>query len=235
MVEGDELIARKLDLPESAVSSVRELTAAMEADAGMDAEAALANMRFAFLANLCANTVVRPHESREHKRSVSVDKLLTGRFTGIPRFFAIMAAVVFVLTFSIVGAALSDLVSTGVDAALEALAAGCEAWGLNPVAQSLLVDGIGAGVGAVIGFLPTIVTLFFFLSILEGLGLHGARGVRHGPPHAQNRPVRALYRAAAHGLRLLGAVDHGHAHAVERTRPQNDHHAGAVHELQCGF
>ena len=169
MVEGDELIARKLDLPESAVSSVRELTAAMEADAGMDAEAALANMRFAFLANLCDNTVVRPHESREHKRSVSVDKLLTGRYTGIPCFFAIMAAV-FVLTFSFVGAALSDLVSTGVDAALEALAAGCEAWGLNPVAQSLLVDGIGAGVGAVIGFLPTIVTLFFFLSILEDSG-----------------------------------------------------------------
>ena len=153
MVEGDELIARKLDLPESAVSSVRELTAAMEADAGMDAEAALANMRFAFLANLCANTVVRPHESREHKRSVSVDKLLTGRFTGIPCFFAIMAAVL-VLTFSFVGAALSDLVSTGVDAALEALAAGCEAWGLNPVAQSLLVDGIGAGVGAASAFCP---------------------------------------------------------------------------------
>ncbi|WP_417755737.1 FeoB small GTPase domain-containing protein, partial [Senegalimassilia anaerobia] len=169
MVEGDELIARKLDLPESAVSSVRELTAAMEADAGMDAEAALANMRFAFLANLCASTVVRPHESREHKRSVSVDKLLTGRYTGIPCFFAIMAAV-FVLTFSVVGAALSDLVGAGVDAALEALAAGCEAWGLNPVAQSLLVDGIGAGVGAVIGFLPTIVTLFFFLSILEDSG-----------------------------------------------------------------
>ena len=88
---------------------MRELTAAMEADAGMDAEAALANMRFAFLANLCDNTVVRPHESREHKRSVSVDKLLTGRYTGIPCFFAIMAAV-FVLTFSFVGAALSDLV-----------------------------------------------------------------------------------------------------------------------------
>ena len=169
MVEGDELIERKLDLPESAVSSVRELTAAMEADAGMDAEAALANMRFAFLTNLCNSTVVRPQESREHKRSVAVDKLLTGRFTGIPCFFAIMAAV-FVLTFSFVGAALSDLVSGSVDWCLEALAAGCEAWGLNPVAQSLLVDGVGAGVGAVIGFLPTIVTLFFFLSILEDSG-----------------------------------------------------------------
>ena len=230
MVEGDELIARKLDLPESAVSSVRELTAAMEADAGMDAEAALANMRFAFLANLCASTVVRPHESREHKRSVSVDKLLTGRYTGIPCFFAIMAAV-FVLTFSVVGAALSDLVGAGVDAALEALAAGCEAWGLNPVAQSLLVDGIGAGVGAVIGFLPTIVTLFFFLSILEDSGYMARVAFVMDQPHAQDRPIRALHRAAAHGVRLLGAVDHGHAHVVERTRPQNDHHAGAVHEL----
>ena len=169
MVEGDELIARKLDLPESAISSIRELTVSMQADAGMDAEAALANMRFAFLANLCANTVVRPQESREHKRSAAVDKLLTGRYTGIPCFFAIMAAV-FVLTFSFIGAALSDLVSTGVDVCLDALAAGCEAWGLNPVAQGLLVDGVGAGVGAVIGFLPTIVTLFFFLSILEDSG-----------------------------------------------------------------
>ena len=169
MVEGDELIARKLDLPESAISSIRELTASMQADAGMDAEAALANMRFAFLANLCANTVVRPQESREHKRSAAVDKLLTGRYTGIPCFFAIMAAV-FVLTFSFIGAALSDLVSAGVDVCLNALAAGCEAWGLNPVAQGLLVDGVGAGVGAVIGFLPTIVTLFFFLSILEDSG-----------------------------------------------------------------
>ena len=197
MVEGDELIARKLDLPESAISSIRELTASMQADAGMDAEAALANMRFAFLANLCANTVVRPQESREHKRSAAVDKLLTGRYTGIPCFFAIMAAV-FVLTFSFIGAALSDLVSAGVDVCLNALAAGCEAWGLNPVAQSLLVDGVGAGVGAVIGFLPTIVTLFFFLSILEDSGYMARVAFVMDRPHAQNRPVRALLRAAAH-------------------------------------
>ena len=169
MVEGDDLIARKLDLPESVLSSVRELTQAMEADAGMDSEAALANMRFAFLANLCAHTVVRPQESREHRRSVAVDKLLTGKYTGIPCFFAIMA-LVFVLTFGAIGATLSDWVSVGVDACLEGLAAACAAWGLNPVAESLLVDGVGAGVGSVIGFLPTIVTLFFFLSILEDSG-----------------------------------------------------------------
>ena len=135
----------------------------------MDSEAALANMRFSFLSNLCDETVVRPHESREHKRSVAVDKLLTGRFTGIPCFFAIMAFV-FAMTFGPIGGTLSDLVSDGVDFALSALADGLEAWGLNPVAESLLVDGVGAGVGAVIGFLPTIVTLFFFLSILEDSG-----------------------------------------------------------------
>ena len=168
MVEGDELIKEKLSLPESALSSIDELTS-MEKDAGMDSEAALANMRFSFLSDLCSKTVVRPHESREHKRSVAVDKLLTGRFTGIPCFFAIMAFV-FAMTFGPIGGTLSDLVSEGVDIALSTLAAGLESWGLNPVAESLLIDGVGAGVGAVIGFLPTIVTLFFFLSILEDSG-----------------------------------------------------------------
>ena len=169
MVEGDELIKEKLSLPESALSSIDELTTSMEKDAGMDSEAALANMRFSFLSDLCSKTVVRPHESREHKRSVAVDKLLTGRFTGIPCFFAIMAFV-FAMTFGPIGGTLSDLVSEGVDIALSTLVAGLESWGLNPVAESLLIDGVGAGVGAVIGFLPTIVTLFFFLSILEDSG-----------------------------------------------------------------
>ena len=169
MVEGDELIKEKLSLPESALSSIDELITSMEQDAGMDSEAALANMRFSFLSELCSKTVVRPHESREHKRSVAVDKLLTGRFTGIPCFFAIMAFV-FAMTFGPIGGTLSDLVSEGVDITLNALAAGLESWGLNPVAESLLIDGVGAGVGAVIGFLPTIVTLFFFLSILEDSG-----------------------------------------------------------------
>ncbi len=169
MVEGDELIASKLDLPQSVTSSIDELINTMERDAGMDSEAALANMRFSYLSDLCAATVVKPHESREHKRSVAVDKVLTGRFTGIPCFFAIMAAV-FVLTFGPIGGTLSDLVSTGVDAALAALAAGLDVWGMNPVAKGLFVDGIGAGVGAVIGFLPIIATLFLFLSILEDSG-----------------------------------------------------------------
>lgn len=160
MVEGDELIKEKLSLPESALSSIDELTTSMEKDAGMDSEAALANMRFSFLSDLCSKTVVRPHESREHKRSVAVDKLLTGRFTGIPCFFAIMAFV-FAMTFGPIGGTLSDLVSEGVDIALSTLAAGLESWGLNPVAESLLIDGVGAGVGAVIGFCPLLLPCSF--------------------------------------------------------------------------
>lgn len=169
MVEGDEIIAAKLDLPQSVTDSIKELITVMERDAGMDSEAALANMRFSYLSALCGRTVVRPQESREHKRSVAVDKILTGRFTGIPCFFAIMAAV-FVLTFGPVGGTLSELVGSGVDFALGALDDALTSWGMNPVAKSLFVDGVGAGVGAVIGFLPTIATLFFFLSILEDSG-----------------------------------------------------------------
>lgn len=187
MVEGDELIKEKLSLPESALSSIDELTTSMEKDAGMDSEAALANMRFSFLSDLCSKTVVRPHESREHKRSVAVDKLLTGRFTGIPCFFAIMAFV-FAMTFGPIGGTLSDLVSEGVDIALSTLAAGLESWGLNPVAESLLIDGVGAGVGAVIGFLPTIVTLFFFLSIWRILATWHVSPLHYGPRYAEDRP-----------------------------------------------
>lgn len=231
MVEGDELIKEKLSLPESALSSIDELTTSMEKDAGMDSEAALANMRFSFLSDLCSKTVVRPHESREHKRSVAVDKLLTGRFTGIPCFFAIMAFV-FAMTFGPIGGTLSDLVSEGVDIALSTLAAGLESWGLNPVAESLLIDGVGAGVGAVIGFLPTIVTLFFFLSILEDSG-YMARVA-----FVMDRAMRKIGLSGRSivpllmGFGWLGALDHGHTHAFERTRSQNDNDAGALHELQ---
>ena len=120
------------------------------------------------------------------------------------------------MTFGPIGGTLSDLVSAGVDIALDALAEGLEAWGLNPVAESLLVDGVGAGVGAVIGFLPTIVTLFFFLSILEDSG-YMARVA-----FVMDRAMRkiglsgAKHRAAAYGIRLLGSLHHGNAHAFQR-------------------
>ena len=135
----------------------------------MDREAALANMRFTFLEKLCRETVVRPHESKEHKRSMAIDRLLTGKYTAIPCFLGIIA-LVFFLTFSVIGAALSDVMQMGIDFLTDLIDKGLTAFEINPVVHSLVIDGICAGVGSVLSFLPTIVTLFFFLSILEDTG-----------------------------------------------------------------
>lgn len=126
-------------------------------------------MRFNFIETLCEKTVVKPAESREHKRSVSIDRILTGKYTAIPCFIGIMAFV-FVMTFNYLGAWLSDWMTMGVDWVIGLIGAGLDAAGVSPVLHSLVVDGILSGIGSVIGFLPTIVTLFFFLSILEDTG-----------------------------------------------------------------
>lgn len=169
LVENDELIGEKVNIPEEKKHAFDHLVSIMEQESGMDREAALANMRFSFLENLCEKTVVRPRESREHRRSMQIDRLLTGKYTAIPCFIGIMA-LVFTMTFSLIGAWLSDLMSLGVDFVIEWIAKGLEYLEVNPVVQSLVVDGVCAGVGSVLSFLPTIVTLFFFLSILEDTG-----------------------------------------------------------------
>lgn len=169
LVENDALIEEKIKIPEEKEHAFSHLVSIMEQETGMDREAALANMRFTFLENLCQKTVVRPHESREHKRSMQIDKLLTGKYTAIPCFIGIMA-LVFVMTFSLIGAGLSDLMEMGVDFVIDKIAALLEYLEVNPVVRSLVVDGVCAGVGSVLSFLPTIVTLFFFLSILEDTG-----------------------------------------------------------------
>ena len=143
--------------------------AELENETGLDREAALADMRFTFIERLCDKTVVRPGESREHKRSVAMDKVLTGKYTALPCFIGIMA-LVFWLTFGVIGAALSDLLTLGIDAVTNAADHALTAYGINPVVHSLVIDGIFAGVGSVLSFLPVIVTLFFFLSILEDTG-----------------------------------------------------------------
>lgn len=169
LVEKDERIAEKLSLPDEKKQAFDRLVTLMEQETGMDREAALANMRFSFLEKLCRETVVRPQESREHKRSVAIDRVLTGKHTAIPCFIGILA-LVFVMTFSVIGAGLSALLDMGVQALIALIANGLAALEVNPVVQSLVVDGICAGVGSVLSFLPTIVTLFFFLSILEDTG-----------------------------------------------------------------
>lgn len=169
LVEKDHLIAEKLCLSPEKEEAFKHLVSVMEAETGLDREAALANMRFSFIESLCDKTVVRPHESREHKRSMAIDRILTGKYTAIPCFIGILAFV-FAMTFNFIGAALSDLMSVGVDAVTALFDRLLTTAEVNPVVHSLVIDGICSGVGSVLSFLPTIVTLFFFLSILEDTG-----------------------------------------------------------------
>ena len=169
LVEGDRLIEQALQLDENETELLGHTIAELESETGLDREAALADMRFTFIERLCDKTVVRPGESREHKRSVAIDKVLTGKYTALPCFIGIMA-LVFWLTFGVIGAALSDLLTLGIDAVTNAANHALTVYGINPVVHSLVIDGIFAGVGSVLSFLPVIVTLFFFLSILEDTG-----------------------------------------------------------------
>ncbi|MFQ9180445.1 MAG: hypothetical protein ACLR3C_11430 [Eggerthella lenta] len=195
LAEGDQLVLDRLDLDQNEKDALEHIICQMEAERGLDRAAAIADMRFSFIGRVCEQTVVKPTESREHARSTRIDKLLTGPFTAIPAFVAIMA-LVFWLTFNVVGAWLSELLDGGITALTDVVASGLAAAHVNEVLQSLIIDGVFNGVGSVLSFLPTIVTLFFFLS-LGGFRLHGARGVRHGQAAAAHRAVGAQHRAHA--------------------------------------
>ena len=169
LIEQDEPIEKKMNLNPEKKEAFEQIVSVMEKETGLDREAAIANMRFSFIENLCQDTVVKPRESREHHRSMELDKILTGKYTAIPCFLGIMA-LIFVMTFNFIGAWLSDLMSLGVDFVIRLIDRGLTLAQINPVVHSLVVDGICNGVGSVIGFLPTIVILFFFLSILEDTG-----------------------------------------------------------------
>lgn len=169
LIENDVPIEKLLNLTDDKKQAFEHIVSVMEDETGLDREAAISNMRFSFIEKMCQKTVVRPHESKEHKRSMKIDRLLTGKYTAIPCFIAIMA-LIFVMTFNLVGAWLSDLMSLGVDSVISLIDNALTAVQINPVVHSLVVDGICNGVGSVISFLPSIVTLFFFLSILEDTG-----------------------------------------------------------------
>lgn len=169
LVEGDEPMQKRLKLTENEIELLGHSVTEMENELKTDREAALADMRYAFIEKLCAQTVVKKGESREHARSVAIDKLLTGKYTAIPVFLLIML-MIFWLTFSVIGTFLSNLLSIGIEAFTSLVSAGLTAYGINPVVHSLIIDGVFAGVGSVLSFLPIIVTLFFFLSILEDTG-----------------------------------------------------------------
>ena len=169
LAEGDHMILEKLSLDQNEQEMLEHIIQQMEEERGMDRAAAIADMRFGFIESVCRETVVKPRESKGHARSQRLDRILTGKLTAIPAFIAIMA-LVFYLTFSVIGAFLSDLLDMGIQALTALVDQGLTAYGINPVVHSLVIDGIFAGVGSVLSFLPVIVTLFFFLSILEDSG-----------------------------------------------------------------
>ena len=169
LIEGDDSFAKRLELDQNELELLEHSIVEMENETGLDRNEALADMRYTFIENAVAASVVKCHESREHKRSVSMDKVLTGKYTAIPVFFGVMF-LVFWLTFDVIGQRLSDLLSAGIDALASLVDGGLTAYGINPVVHSLIIDGIFTGVGSVLSFLPIIVTLFFFLSILEDTG-----------------------------------------------------------------
>ena len=169
LIEGDEALAERLGLDQNEKELLEHCIVQMETEGGLDRNAALADMRYQFIEGVVRDSVVKCHESREHQRSLAADRVLTGRYTALPVFFGVML-LVFYLTFDVIGAAFSTLLDLGIDAVTDLTDRALTAYGINPVAHSLVIDGIFAGVGGVLSFLPIIVTLFFFLSILEDTG-----------------------------------------------------------------
>ena len=169
LIEGDEALAERLGLDQNEKELLEHCIVQMETEGGLDRNAALADMRYQFIEGVVRDSVVKCHKSREHQRSLAADRILTGRYTALPVFFGVML-LVFYLTFDVIGAAFSTLLDLGIGAVTDLTDRALTAYGINPVAHSLVIDGIFAGVGGVLSFLPVIVTLFFFLSILEDTG-----------------------------------------------------------------
>lgn len=169
LIEGDELICKSLNLDENEEEMLEHIVIQMEKERGLDKNEAMADMRFTFIEKVCEQTVVKPKESRERIRSQKIDRVLTGKYTAIPCFILIMVTV-FYLTFNVIGAFLQGLMEMGIDWLVQVVDEGLVAAHINPVLHSLIIDGIFAGVGSVVSFLPIIVTLFLFLSLMEDSG-----------------------------------------------------------------
>lgn len=169
LVEGDREVTEALGLSENETDMVEHIISQMEEERGLDRYAAMADMRFSFIRKLCAYTVVKPHESKEYRRSLKIDRILTGKYTAIPIFIAVISLVIW-LSIDVLGAPLQDLLDSGIQWLAGVCDSGLEAWGVAPAVRSLVEDGIFGGVGTVISFIPIILLLFFFLSLLEDSG-----------------------------------------------------------------
>ena len=170
LIEGDDLLTKELELTENEQDIIGHFVTELESAADTDKEAALADMRYTYIEELCSQTVHKPDESVAQKRSVKMDRYLTNKYLAIPIFLLTMFTV-FWLTFDVIGAELSNLLELGIAAVTDAADAGLTAANVSAPIHSLIIDGVFTGVGSVLSFLPTIVTLFFFLSLLEDTGL----------------------------------------------------------------
>ena len=213
LVEGDPRIEEALKLDQNEKEMIEHIILQMEQERGLDRAAAIADMRFHFIHQLVNQTVVKPHQSKEQLRSARIDRFLTGKYTAIPAFVGIMA-LVFYLTFGVIGAGLQSLLELGIENLTILVDNALTAWNVNDAVHSLVIDGIFTGVGSVLSFLPIIVTLFFFLSLLAA---HRSFGPQH--------------RAHAHRLWLHGPRCDGKPHAALGAGPENDHPAHALYEL----
>ncbi len=169
IIEGDTLVLNSLNLSENEKEMIEHIIVQMEDERGLDRAAAIADMRFSFINSLCEQTVSKPHESKEHRRSRKIDQILTGKYTAIPSFILIMG-LIFFLTFNVIGAFLQSILEMGIDYLTNLVDNAFTSAGVNPILHSLVIDGIFSGVGSVLSFLPVIVILFFFLSLLEDSG-----------------------------------------------------------------
>lgn len=169
VIEGDKLVIESLKLSQNEQEMIEHIVVQMEEERGLDRSAAIADMRYHYIEKVCDLCLIKPHESKEHVRSKKIDKILTGKYTAIPMFILILG-LVFFLTFNVIGKGLQDLLSLGVDSLTKVIASSFTKWNVEPVINSLVVDGILTGIGSVISFMPIIIVLFFFLSILEDSG-----------------------------------------------------------------
>ena len=221
LIEGDEDFAGRLGLNQNERELIEHSVAEMESETGLDRNAALADIRYTFIENVVREAVTKGVKNREHRRSLSIDRILTGKYTAFPVFLGVMF-LVFYLTFGVVGSALSDLLLRGIDALSGLVDRALEAYGINPIVHSLIIDGIFAGVGSVLSFLP-LINAVFFLSILEDADIWRASPLLWIGRESWACP--AAVRAHAYRFRLHRTGGHGNTHACFRTRPQDDHTA----------
>ena len=230
LVEGDKLILQQLGLDRNEEETLEHMIHEMEEECAKDREAALADMRFKFIEKVCTQTVVKPTESKAHARSVKADKILTGKYTALPAFAAIMG-LIFWLTFGVIGAGLSDWLSVGIDIVTDFADRALTAYGLNPVVHSLIIDGIFAGVGSVLSFLPIIVVLFFFLSILEDSGYMARIAFVMDKLLRKIGLVRQKLCTDDYRLWLFCTGDYGNQNTFIGARQKNDDSFNTVYEL----